>query len=130
MTRLSDYVVQLLAERGVRDIFLVSGGGIMHLLDAVGNNNAVKYCCNYHEQASVIAAEGYARRTGRIGVALVTVGPGAANAASGLLGAWVDSVPLLVISGQVRQDLIADYSKQRQFGPQEANTLGMAAPVD
>ncbi len=77
----------------------------------------------------MIAAEAYARRTGKIGIALVTVGPGAANAVSGLLGAWVDSIPLLVISGQVRRDLIADYSKQRQFGPQEANTLAMAAPV-
>ncbi|WP_180540122.1 thiamine pyrophosphate-binding protein [Nevskia soli] len=129
MTRLADYVMQLLAERGVRDIFLVSGGGIMHLLDAVGSHPAVRYCCNYHEQACVIAAEAYARQTGKIGVALVTVGPGAANAVSGVLGAWVDSIPVLVISGQVRQDLIADYAKQRQFGPQEANTLAMAAPV-
>lgn len=128
--KLSDYVVKTLAEDyGVRDIFLVSGGGIMHLLDSVGSHPAVKYHCVYHEQAAVVAAEGYARWTGKLGVALVTVGPGAANAASALPGAWVDSVPLLVLAGQVRSDLIADYGTLRQKGPQEANTLDMARPV-
>jgi acetolactate synthase I/II/III large subunit len=128
--KLSDYVVQTLIEDyGVRDIFLVSGGGIMHLLDSVGSNSGVRYYCTYHEQAAVVAAEGYARRTGKLGVALVTVGPGAANAVSALPGAWVDSVPVLVLAGQVRSDLIADYRTQRQRGPQEANTLDMARPV-
>lgn len=128
--KLSDYVAQTLAQRyGVRDIFLVSGGGIMHLLDSVGACEDLRYVCTYHEQAAVVAAEGYARRSGRLGVALVTVGPGAANAVSALPGAWVDSVPLLVLAGQVRSDLIADYRTQRQKGPQEANTLDMARPV-
>lgn len=127
--KLSDYVVRVLVEHGVRDVFLVSGGGIMHLLDSVGSHPDVRFHCVYHEQAAVVAAEGYARRTGRLGVALVTVGPGAANAVAGLPGAWVDSLPVLVIAGQVRQDLIADYTRQRQFGPQEANTLDMARPV-
>ena len=128
--KLSDYVVQTLIEDyGVRDIFLVSGGGIMHLLDSVGSHAGVRYYCTYHEQAAVVAAEGYARRTGKLGVALVTVGPGAANAVSALPGAWVDSVPVLVLAGQVRSDLIADYRTQRQRGPQEANTLDMARPV-
>ncbi|GAC1304444.1 MAG: biosynthetic-type acetolactate synthase large subunit [Vulcanimicrobiaceae bacterium] len=127
--KLSDYVMRALAEYGVRDIFLVSGGGIMHLLDSLGRTPQLRYYATYHEQAAVAAAEGYARRTGRLGVALVTVGPGAANAVSALPGAWVDSIPLLVLSGQVRSDLIADYAVQRQRGPQEANTLDMARPV-
>jgi acetolactate synthase-1/2/3 large subunit len=129
MIKLSDYVVQELVRRGVRHIFLVSGGGIMHLLDSVGRDPRLKYICNYHEQASAIAAEAYARTSNRIGVCLVTTGPGAVNALSGVIGAWFDSVPVLVLSGQVRTQLLADYTKLRQFGPQEANILPMVRPV-
>jgi len=128
--KLSDYVAATLAEDyGVTDIFLVSGGGIMHLLDSVGSHPKIAYHATFHEQAAVVAAEGYARRSGRLGVALATVGPGAGNAVAGLPGAWIDSIPVLVLVGQVRQDIIADYSVQRTYGPQEANTLGMARPV-
>ena len=128
--KLSDYVAATLAEEyGVTDIFLVSGGGIMHLLDSVGSHPKITYHATFHEQAAVVAAEGYARRTGRLGVALATVGPGAGNAVAGLPGAWIDSIPVLVLVGQVRQDIIADYTVQRTYGPQEANTLGMARPV-
>ncbi len=115
--------------RGVRDVFMVSGGGIMYLTDAVGRAESVRYWCNYHEQASAIAAEGYARILGTPGVCLVTSGPGATNALSGIAGAWVDSIPVIAISGQVRRDLIADYSRWRQFGPQEVNIIDMARPV-
>ena len=128
--KLSDYVARTLAaDYGVRDVFLVAGGGIMHLLDAVGAHPGLQYHATFHEQAAVVAAEGYARRSGRLGVAMGTVGPGAANAVSGLPGAWVDSIPVLVITGQVRRDIIADYRVQRVYGPQEANTLDMARPV-
>ena len=127
--KLSDYVIQYLVDKGIQDIFLVSGGGIMHLLDSVGRNPVMKYYCNNHEQACAVAAEGYARLTGKPGVCMATVGPGASNALSGILSAWTDSLPLIVLAGQVRQDLIADYGKLRQFGPQEANTIAMARPV-
>jgi acetolactate synthase-1/2/3 large subunit len=126
---LSDYVIQFLADKGVRDVFLVSGGGIMYLLDSLARNPAVRYYCNYHEQASTVAAEGYARVTNGVGVCLVTTGPGGANALSAIPAAWVDSIPLLVVCGQVKQELIADYGKIRQMGPQEGNIVGMAAPV-
>lgn len=129
LTRLSDYLVQFLVDRGIHDIFLVSGGGIMHLLDSVGRNRGMHYYCNYHEQACAIAAEGYARVTGKIGACLVTTGPGGTNALSGLAGAWYDSIPVLVVSGQVRRDLIADYNRTRSRGPQEGNVVGMARPV-
>jgi len=129
MMKVSEYVAEWLVEAGIRDVFLVSGGGIMHLLDAIGTHPQLRYFSHYHEQAAVVAAEGYARRTGRPACVLVTVGPGAANAVAGLPGSWVDSVPLLVLAGQVRQDIIADYRVARQFGPQEANTLDMARPV-
>lgn len=126
---LSDYVIEFLVEKGIHDIFLVSGGGIMYLLDSVGRNPGIRYYCNYHEQACTIAAEGYARIRNGVGACLVTTGPGAANAISALPAAWVDSIPLIVITGQVKRELIADYDKIRQIGPQEANTVGMAEPV-
>jgi acetolactate synthase-1/2/3 large subunit len=127
--KVSDYVADFLVQRGICDIFLVSGGGIAHLLDSIGQNNALHYYCNYHEQACAIAAEGYARVTGKAGVVLVTLGPGAVNALSGIVGAWYDSIPVLVISGQVRSDLIADHSRVRQKGPQEGNVIEMSRPV-
>ena len=128
--KLSDYVANTLArDYGVSDVFLVSGGGIMHLLDSVGTHPGLNYHATFHEQGAVVAAEGYARRSGKLGVALATVGPGAGNAVSGLPGAWIDSIPILVMVGQVRRDIIADYRFQRTYGPQEANTLDMARPV-
>jgi len=126
--KLSDYVIDFLVQRGIPDIFLVSGGGIMHLLDAVGRQQGLRYWCNYHEQACAIAAEGYARVHG-MGACLVTVGPGAVNALSGVTGSWYDSIPIIVISGQVRTDLIADYTRVRQTGPQEGNVVAMAQPI-
>jgi acetolactate synthase-1/2/3 large subunit len=127
--KLSDYVTGFLVEHGVRDVFVLSGGGIMHLLDSVGSQAGLSYFCCRHEQACVVAAEGYARASGRLGVALVTTGPGAINALSGVVGAWYDSIPLIVISGQVRRDLIADFGRLRQKGPQEGDIRAMAAPV-
>jgi len=129
MIKLSDYVIEFLVNKGIRDIFLVSGGGIMHLLDSVGNNREMNYFSNHHEQASAICAEGYARIKNRMGACLVTTGPGSTNALSGVVGAWHDSIPLIVISGQVKAELIADYSKVRQRGPQEVNIADMAKTV-
>ena len=126
---LSDYVIEFLIGKGSRDAFLVSGGGIMYLLDSLARNPAMRYYCNYHEQASTVAAEAYSRITGRVGVCFVTTGPGGANALSAIPAAFVDSVPLLVICGQVKRELIADYDNIRQIGPQEANIVGMAEPV-
>lgn len=127
--KVSDYVIDFLAARGVTDIFTVSGGGIMHLVDSLGRRPGVRYVCNYHEQACAIAAEAYARVRNGVGACLVTTGPGSTNALSAIPGAFVDSVPVIVISGQVRRDIIADYSKLRQLGPQEINIEGMARPV-
>ena len=127
MIKLSDYVSNFLLEKNVEDIFLVSGGGIMHLLDSIGHSK-INYYCNYHEQASAVAAEGYTRIRG-FGACMATTGPGAVNLLSGILGAWHDSLPVLAIVGQVRRNLIADYTKMRQLGPQEGNSLAMALPV-
>ncbi|HYH07572.1 MAG TPA: thiamine pyrophosphate-binding protein [Thermoanaerobaculia bacterium] len=127
--KLSDLVIESLAERGIRHLFLVSGGGIMHMVDSAGSSTRVRYVCNFHEQASVIAAEAYARVTNGVGACLVTTGPGATNALSAVPGAWFDSIPIVVLSGQVRLPLIANYERVRQNGPQEVNIIPMAVPV-
>lgn len=127
--KVSDYVVDFLVQRGISDIFMVSGGGIMHLVESVGQHSGMRYICNHHEQACAMAAESYAHVKRDVGVCFATTGPGGSNALAGIVGAWTDSVPVLVICGQVRSDLIADYSKLRQLGPQELNINEMARPV-
>lgn len=129
MIRLADYVIDFFAKKGVKDLFMVSGGGIMYLQDAVGRNTDIRYICNYHEQACAIAAEAYARVTNHLGVCLVTTGPASMNALAGMVGSWINSVPIIVLSGQVRTGLIADYSKIRQKGPQEINIVDVASPI-
>jgi acetolactate synthase-1/2/3 large subunit len=99
MIKLSQYVIGRLADWGVRHIFMVTGGGAMHLNDSVGREPRIHYICNHHEQAAAMAAECYARVTGRTGVINVTTGPGGINALNGVFGAWTDSVPMLIISG-------------------------------
>jgi len=123
----SDYLVEALSAAGIDTVFMLSGGGIMHLQNAV-KNAGLPYVCNFHEQACIIAAEAYARLRG-FGVCMVTFGPGALNTVSGIASAWYESVPLLVIAGQVRSDIIADYTKVRQFGPQEANVIDVVRPI-
>ncbi|OGK12774.1 hypothetical protein A3A93_02725 [Candidatus Roizmanbacteria bacterium RIFCSPLOWO2_01_FULL_38_12] len=127
--KVADYIVHFLVEKEITDIFLVSGGGIMHLCDSVGKNEKIKYISNHHEQASAMGAEGYARVKNNVGACLVTTGPGGTNAFTGVAGAWTDSVPMIIISGQVRTDIIADYKKLRQLGPQELNIVGMARHI-
>jgi len=127
--KISDWVVSYIESLGVKDIFLISGGGCIHLIDSVGKSQQLRFVCNHHEQASAVAAEAYARVTEKIGVCLVTTGPGSTNALTGLIGAWLDSIPVLFISGQVKNETIADYSKLRQLGDQEINIIDMVKPV-
>src|SRR5215469_18204097 len=101
--KLSDYVVRFVAEQGVRHVFLVVGGGAMHLNSSLANERRLTPVCNLHEQASAIAAENYSKATNHLGVCLVTTGPGATNAITGLAGAWLDSTPCLFLSGQVKR---------------------------
>jgi len=128
-TRVADYIIQTLADRGVRHIFMVSGGGAMHLNDAIGREPRLQYICNHHEQASAMAAEGYARVTGQIGVVNVTAGPGGVNALNGVFGAFTDSIPMLVVSGQVKRATCLRThgltGKLRQLGDQEVDIVAM-----
>src|SRR5271156_2607015 len=103
MQKLSDYVIRFVADQGVKHIFLVTGGGAMHLNESLGRSTDIEYICNLHEQASAIAAENYSKATNNLGVALVTTGPGSTNAVTGLAGAWLDSTPCLFVSGQVKR---------------------------
>jgi acetolactate synthase-1/2/3 large subunit len=132
MIRVADYLARFLADHGVRHVFLVTGGGAMHLNDAIGREPRLKYVCNHHEQACAMAAEGYARISGRMGVVNVTTGPGGINAMNGVFGAWTDSIPMLVVSGQVKRELcITSYQIPglRQLGDQEADIIGMVKGI-
>ena len=127
--KLSDYIFQFLAARGVRHVFMFAGGGAMHLVDSVGRCRDIEYICNLHEQACAIAAEAYARVNNSLGVALVTTGPGGTNSITGVAAAWLDSTPCLFISGQVkRNDLMGD-SGVRQLGVQELDIVSLVRPI-
>ncbi len=108
--RLADYVADFLVSKGVTDVFSVVGGGAMHLNDALGHNENLKVTYNHHEQACAIAAEAYARLDNKIAAVCVTTGPGGTNALTGVVGGWLDSIPMFVISGQVRYDTTARYA--------------------
>ncbi|MDD4882306.1 MAG: thiamine pyrophosphate-binding protein, partial [Gallionellaceae bacterium] len=127
--RVADYIMARLAAEGVKHVFVLPGGGAMYLVDALGLNPDLDFVPNHHEQACSIAAEAYARVNENLGVALVTTGPGATNAITGVAGAWIESVPMLVISGQVkRADRLGD-SGVRQMGVQEVDIVAMVRPV-
>ena len=105
--RLADYVADFLVKNGISDCFTVTGGGAMHLNDALGHKDGLRCLYNHHEQACAIAAEAYARINNKIAALCVTTGPGGTNAITGVVGGWLDSIPMLVLSGQVRYDTTA-----------------------
>ena len=133
--RLADYVADFLAAHGVRDVFSVVGGGAMHLNDALGHHDQLHVTYNHHEQACAIAAEAYARLENRIAAVCVTTGPGGTNALTGVVGGWLDSIPMFVISGQVRYDTTARYALAytgtplRAMGDQEYDIVRSVAPM-
>ena len=102
--RLADYVADFLVRYGICHCFTVTGGGAMYLNDALGHKSGLECIYNHHEQACASAAEAYARINNKIAAVCVTTGPGGTNAITGVLGGWLDSVPMLIISGQVRYD--------------------------
>lgn len=130
--RVADYIFKTLADKGVRHVFFVSGGGAMHLNDALGRESRIKYVCNLHEQACAMAAEGYARASGKPGVICVTTGPGGTNALTGVMGAWLDSVPMVIVSGQIKRATMITACpdlKLRQLGDQEYNIVDAVKPM-
>lgn len=120
---LSDYVFKRVAEAGVKHVFMVPGGGAMHLNLALGRSPGLTVISNLHEQACAFAAETYGKATNRLGVALFTTGPGGTNAVTGVAGAWLDSTPCLFISGQVKRADLAGALGVRNLGVQEVDIV-------
>ncbi len=127
--KLSDYVVEFIAAQGVKHVFLVPGGGAMHLNNSLGKCRTMDFICNLHEQASAIAAEAYAQVTNNLGVAMVTTGPGGTNAITGVAGAWLDSAPCMIISGQVKRSDMKGDSGLRQLGVQEIDIVAIVKSI-
>lgn len=128
---LSDYIARFFVERGVHDVFMITGGGAMHLNDSLGHCPDLHCTFNHHEQACSLCAEGYARITGRIAPVCVTSGPGGTNALTGVLGAWQDSIPMFVVSGQVKRETTTWSTDVplRQLGDQEFQIVECAATM-
>lgn len=131
MARVADYIADFLYKAGAKDVFLVSGGGMMHLSDAIYQHGKMKYVCTHHEQAAAMAAVTYARYNDGIGSAFFTTGCGGTNAITGLLDAWQDSTPCIFISGQVKrlQTVRGSELPLRQFGVQEADIISVVKPL-
>lgn len=128
--RVADYIADFIANVGVRHVFLLPGGGAMHLNDAVGKHPQLQVVACLHEQAAAISTEAYGRvHASGIGVAMVTTGPGATNALTAVAGAWIESVPLLIISGQVKRADLLKGAPLRQRGVQEVDIVSMVRSV-
>jgi acetolactate synthase I/II/III large subunit len=127
--KLSDYVVRFIAEQGVEHVFMLAGGGAMHLNDSLGRCIGLQYVCNLHEQACAIAADAYARARNGLGVAMVTTGPGGTNTVTGVAGAWLDSTPVLFISGQVKRADLKRDSGVRILGVQEIDIVSVVESI-
>jgi acetolactate synthase I/II/III large subunit len=133
MIKVSDFIFRYLVDKyHIHHSFLVTGGGAMHLNDSIGHTEGLTYICNHHEQASAIAAEGYYRACGQLAVTCVTTGPGGTNTVTGVLGQWLDSIPGLYISGQVKQSTTIAACPQlslRQLGDQEADIKNIVQSI-
>ena len=126
--KLSDYVVSFFENKGVKDVFMLSGGGCIHLVDSFGKSK-INYVCNLHEQAASICAEAYAQYNNSPSLCLVTTGPGSTNALTGIASAWLDSIPVIVISGQVQRKDMKGAQEVRQIGFQEIDIVSIVKPI-
>ncbi|MES2299251.1 MAG: thiamine pyrophosphate-binding protein [Pseudomonadota bacterium] len=130
--RVADYIISRLRQAGVDTVFLLNGGGMMHLVDAIGRSEGMRYICSHHEQASAMAADGYARRSGKLGVCCATAGPGATNILTGVVGAWQDSAPTIFLTGQSKSTQTIATSGipgLRQFGTFEVDIVPIMQSV-
>lgn len=127
--RVADYVFEFIAQQGVDHVFFLPGGGAMHLNNALLRQTRLTAVSMLHEQGAAIAAEGYARTSGRFGACLTTSGPGATNAITGLAGAWFESTPVMFVSGQVKRSDLKGDSGLRQLGTQELDIVSVVSPI-
>ena len=128
MKKVSDFIFEFLWKNNVRHVYMLSGGGIMYLVDSLGRSK-IKYVCCHHEQAAAIAAQADAMYRNDIGVCLATTGPGGTNTLTGAAAAYVDSTPMLFLTGQVKRADFASKRGVRQFGAQENDIIAMAEPI-
>ncbi|HPF88212.1 MAG TPA: thiamine pyrophosphate-binding protein [Candidatus Limiplasma sp.] len=129
MIKVSDYISQFLVDQGIRHLFLIPGGGMMHMLDSVASQKDLDLVFNLNEQASGICAESYGQFTNHLGACLLTTGPGATNAVTGCAGAWLDSTPALYISGQCKTEQMGQLKGLRIYGAQEVAIIPMVKPI-
>ena len=132
LIKVSDYIAKRLSDYGIKHVFMVTGGGAMHLNNSFGRAKGIKCIFNHHEQACAMAAEGYARITGKLAVVNVTSGPGGLNALTGVMGQWTDSVPVLYVSGQVKFGTTINSCPDiglRQLGDQEVDIISIVKPI-
>ena len=129
MIKLSDYVIKRLEETGAEHMFMLPGGGAMHLNDSLGKSRKIQFVGCLHEQACAIAAEAYARVNNRLGLLMVTTGPGGTNALTGVAGAYIESTPVFVISGQVKRADMINGQGIRQQGMQELDIVSVVKPI-
>lgn len=129
--KVTDYIANYLASTGLRDVFMVTGGGAMHLNDSLGNHPQLKTIFFHHEQSCALAADSYYRLTNRLPIVNVTTGPGGTNAITGVYGAWVDSLGMLVISGQVKWETLVRSTglPLRQLGDQEVDIINLVESI-
>jgi len=132
MIKVTDYIIQYLENIGINHVFMVTGGGAMHLNDSFAKSTKIKPIFNHHEQACAMGAEGYSRVNGDLAVVNVTTGPGGLNTLSGVMGQWTDSIPVLYLSGQVKYEttiLSCPDLNLRQLGDQEVNIVDIVKPI-
>jgi acetolactate synthase-1/2/3 large subunit len=129
MVKVSDFIIDFLAGEGITHVFGLSGGAVVHMFDSAARSAKVQPIFTHHEQAASFAAEGYARIHGGLGAAMVTTGPGGTNAITGVAAAWLDSIPCIFISGQVRLGLTGRGHKVRQVGPQHLNIVPVVSSI-
>ena len=127
--KLSDYVVEFLVKQNVKEVFGITGGAIVHMFDSLGKNENISYICPQHEQAAAMAADAYSRINGNLGVAVTTSGPGATNLLTGVGCSYYDSIPVLLITGQVSTTRLKRESKVRQIGFQETDIVDIFKPI-
>ena len=129
MIKVSDYIIDFLVKQGVKDCFMLVGGGAMHLNDSAGSHPGMNYVCCLHEQACAMAAESYARCKRDLGVAIVTTGPGVTNTVTAIGAAWIESTPLFVISGQVKRADSLENTGVRSMGVQELEVIPIVESI-
>ncbi len=129
VVKVSDFIIDFLAAEGITHVFGLTGGAVVHMFDSAARSGKVQPVFTHHEQAAAFAAEGYARISNRLGAAMVTTGPGGTNAITGLASAWLDSIPCIFISGQVRIGLTGRGYNVRQVGPQHLNIVPIVSSI-